>query len=350
MRLPIITVLLLALFPLSAIAADIDLVFRHGEPIKDRKAAWAGHIEFASWIDDELIVYLSRGDVTCISTKTRRIQWVVRNVGKNPDWSISRDTKRLALLTDNDTTSVIDCNSGKFIFTADRTRMAKMLGLDFAIPFRIAIAPDDGRLIVCTFSTFYGRNAYILDPSYTKTLSSFDIDASPNEVSVSSNGERVAVIADNDVLCVRDLRKNRDIFFRGTRIEEKPDSLTFTIDAPFFSHLRDSGSELLVYTLDNSWDTGKVYVHNLKTKEINSFDGRNGHIELDVSFATRRLVLTGTSTDLTVLDFDGHVVAHKKNVTKQRNASVEFSPSADRILVGSWDNTLSVFSIAENGK
>ena len=56
------------------------------------------------------------------------------------------------------------------------------------------------------------------------------------------------------------------------------------------------------------------------------------------------------TTDLTVLDFDGHVVAHKKNVTMQRNASVEFSPAVDRILVGSWDNTLSVFSIAENGK
>lgn len=40
----------------------------------------------------------------------------------------------------------------------------------------------------------------------------------------------------------------------------------------------------------------------------------------------------------------------KKNATIQRNSSVEFSPFADRILVGSWDNTLSVFSIAENGK
>jgi WD40 repeat protein len=83
--------------------------------------------------------------------------------------------------------------------------------------------------------------------------------------------------------------------------------------------------------------------------KVQSFDGLNGHIELDVSFSTRRIALTGTSTDLTVLDFDGNVLAHKKNATMQRNLSVEFSPSADRILVGSWDNTLSVFSIREGG-
>tara|TARA_R110002111_G_scaffold1157_1_gene8149 strand:- start:3517 stop:4569 length:1053 start_codon:yes stop_codon:yes gene_type:complete len=350
MRLLVITALLLAFLTLSAAGADIDLIFRHGEPIKDPKAAWAGHIEYASWIDDERIVYWSRGDVTCISTKTRQIQWVVRGVGKISDWSVSRDMKRLAILAENDTTSVIDCNSGKVIFTANRTRMSKMLGLDFTIPSRLAFVHNDGRLIICMFSTFYGRNAYILDASYEKTLTSFDIDALPRNISVSPEGSRVAVIAKDDVLCVRDLHSNRDVFFRGKRITEKPDTLTSAIDAPFYSHFRDSGRELLIYTLDNSWATGKVFVHNIKTTKINSFDGRNGHIELDVSFPTRQLVVTGTSTDLTVLDFDGHVITHKKNVTTQRNASVEFSPLADRILVGSWDNTLSVFSITEKGK
>jgi WD40 repeat protein len=342
--------MLMALLPLSALSADINLVFRQGEPIQDREAAWEGHIEFASWIDDEIIVYLSRGHVTCISTRDSDVKWTVKDVGKISDWSVSRKTKRLAILGDNNTTSVIDCNDGKTIFTADRSRMARILGLDFALPSRIAMAPNDGRLVLCTFSTFHGRNGYVLDPSYTTVISSFDVDASPNELSLSPNGRRAAVIADDAVLCVRDLVEDRDVFFRGTRIKEKPDSLTATIDAPFFSHLRDGGGDHLIYTLDNSWATGKVFVHNLKTNKINSVDGRNGHIELDVSFSTGRIALTGTSTDLTVLDFDGTVIAHQKNATMQRNSSLEFSPSGDRILVASWDNTLSVYSIAEDGK
>ena len=334
----------------SANGQDSSLVFRIGEPLRDHEVAWAGRIDFASWVDDEQIVYSSRGDVTCISTKTSRVQWVVRNVGEICDWSISRGTKRLAILGDNYAISVINCSSGKAIFTADRTRMAKILGQDYVLPTRIAIAPIDGRLFLNSFSTYYGRNAYILDPSYTKVLSTFEVDASPRKLSVSQNGLRAAVIADDEVLCVRDLVGDRDVFFQGKRIKEKPVSHSGSIDTPFFSHLRDSGGDDLIYALDNSWETGEVFVYNLKTKKVHTFDGLNGHIELDVSFSTRRLALTGTSTDLTVLDFDGNVIAHKKNATMLRNSSIEFSPSADRILIGSWDNTLSVFSVPKSSK
>jgi hypothetical protein len=124
----------------SAIGSHISLVFRLGEPIRDREVAWAGHIDFASWMDDELIVYSSRGDVT-----------------------------------------------------------------------------------------------------------------SPRKLSVSPNGLRAALIADDEVMCVRDRVENRDVFFQGKRIKEKPDSLTGSIDTPFFSHLRDSGGDDLIYAMDNSW-------------------------------------------------------------------------------------------------
>lgn len=99
--------MLMALLPLSALCADINLVFRHGEPIQDREAAWEGHIDFASWIDDEIIVYLSRGTVTCISIRDSDVKWTVNDIGKISDWSVSRRTKRLAILGDNDSISVI---------------------------------------------------------------------------------------------------------------------------------------------------------------------------------------------------------------------------------------------------
>jgi hypothetical protein len=68
---------------------------------------------------------------------------------------------------------------------------------------------------------------------------------------------------------------------------------------------------------------------------------------MDVDFAKRRIVLTGTETGLTVVDFAGKEIAHLPKATLQRNTAVEFSPSGKQILVGSWDNTVSVFTLKE---
>lgn len=346
----LITALLIVFLNLSAAGAELELVFRHVVAIKDPEAKWPARIDYASWVDDERIVCWSQDDVLCVSTKTGKVEWAVRDVGRLTDWSVSRDTKRLAILSENFTTSVIDCTSGKIIFKADPVRISQILGLRFTVLTRLAFVPNDGRLLVGTYSEFYSRNAYLLDAEYNKPLKSFEMDVSPTEITASPEGNRVAVIADEEVLCVRDLGSNRDVFFRGKRIMEKPNKTVSAIDAPFFSHIRDSGADMLIYTIDNSWATGQVFVHNLKTKQTNSFDARNGHIELDVAFPKRQLVVTGTSTDLTVFDFEGQVIAHKKKATRERNSAVEYSPAGDRILVGCWDNSLSVFSLKENGE
>lgn len=350
MRFLPITAILLAFLYLPVAGAELELVFRHAVAIKDPKAKWPARIDYASWVDDERIVCWSQDDVLCVSTRTGKIQWVVRDVGRLTDWCVSRDTKRLAILSEYFTTSVFDCNSGKVIFKADPLRISKILGLAYTIPTRLAFLPNDGRLLVCSYSEFYSCNAYVLDAEYQKPLKSFDMDVSPREVTASPGGNRVAVIADQEVLCVRDLRTNRDVFFRGKRIMKKTDQRGSAIDAPFYSHISDSGADVLIYTRDNSWGTGKVFVHNMQTKQTNSFDGRNGHIELDVSFPKRQMVVTGTSTDLTLFDFKGQVIAHKKKATTERNSAVEYAPAGDRILVGCWDNTLSVFSIKADGK
>ena len=332
-------------------AAELELVYRHGEPIQDRRAAWSGHIEFASWVDQDHIVYATRsGEICCISIKDRKAHWTVPSIGEISDWSISRETKRLAVLTDEDVTCVIDCANGKKLFSADQDRIAQLLQLRHVIPTRLVITPNDGRLVICNFSTFYGRNGYILAPTYDKLLSSFDIDATPRAITISRDSDRMGVIAADQVLCIREIDSGREVFFRGTRIKVKPDWLTATIDAPFFSHLRHDGDNTLVYTRDNSWSTGEVFVHDTDTDTVESFDARNGHIELDVSFKSQRIALTGTSTDLTILDFHGKLIAHAKKVSLQRNACTEFSPTEDRILVGSWDNTLSVYSIVYKSK
>lgn len=331
----------------SAPVLELPLLFRIGKPIRDHEAARDGWIVYASWVDDESIVYLSQGNVTCISTKDRRVQWVVRDVGKINDWSVSRGAKRLAIRNDNFVTSVIDCISGEIIFSVDKKRLAQVLNIEHVTPTRVAISPTDSRLFFCSYAEHFGRNGYIVDPSCTTLLSTFDVDAGPSKLSVSPSGRRLAVVAGEDVLCVTDLNEGLEVFFQGSRVRENSGARTRSIDSPFFSHLFDSGSDELVYSLDNSWGTGEVFIRNLATNEVHSFDGRNGHIELDVSFASRRIVLTGTSTDLTVLDFNGDVIAERKNAAMDRITSVEISPSQDRILIGSWDNTLAVFSMRQ---
>jgi WD40 repeat protein len=347
MKTPLLMVVI-ALAPDQSPAAEFKLVHRHGEPIADRTAGWNGHIEFASWVDEEYVVFASRsGEVVCISLDSGKVKWSLDNITEIQDWSVSRKTRRLAYLTGKKVISVVDCDNGKPLLKADSDQLARLLHVDFAIPFRVTISPDDGRLIVCLFSTFYGRNGYILDSSFQKMLSSFHVDASASELSMPPSGARIAVVADKDVLCVRDLTADQDVFFCGVRIAREPESFTFTIDAPFFSHLRDGGGDTIVYTEDNSWGTGTVFVHNITTQNVKQFGARNGHIELDVAFPAQRIVLTGTSKDLTLVDFDGKVLAHQKGATQQRNSCVEFSPNGQRILVGSWDNTISIFRILE---
>ena len=339
------------LLPWQASAASFKLVHRYGRPIANREAAWNGHVDFASWLDDENVVFASRsGDVTCISLKDDKIQWTAPNVKEFRDWSLSRKTKRLACLAGDDIVSVIDCTNGKSLFNANPQHLARILGLRYAMPYRLAITRDDGRLIVCNFSQSYGRHGYTLDPPYEKVSSTFHVDALPKELSVSPKGGRIAVVADKDVLCVRDIATDGDVFFLGERVTTAPRSLTRTFDVPFFSHLRDGDSDTIVYTEDNSWGIGRVFVHNIKAKNVKSFPARNGHIELDVSFPARRIVLTGTSADLTLLDFDGKLLAHAEKTALQRNMCVEFSPNGQQVLVGSWDNTLSIFRIDQDEK
>ncbi|MGB7325121.1 MAG: WD40 repeat domain-containing protein [Rubripirellula sp.] len=355
MKPSLFVILILPCLAGRAAADDLALVFQHGTAISERGRAWARRVDFATWIDDEFVVFFAEHKVSCLSTVSGRIEWVIKDVKDIHDWSVSRSAKRLAYIEDAGFVEgyricVVDCQTGEKIFTAARARVDQIVQEKNAMPIRIALAPDDGRLLVCMFSTFYGRNVFLLDPSYTSVEKSFQIDAFPRQVKFSPNGQRVAIVANDNVLCIHDLVSDRDVFFRGTRITEKPDSIGGAVDVPFFSHCLDSGEDLFVYARDNSWATGRMFVQNLKTKKSASFDARNSHIEMDVLFKEKRIALTGTSTDLTVLDFDGNVVAHKKGVTKQRNRSVEFSPSGDRVLIGSWDNTLSVYSLTNVGK
>lgn len=349
------SLLLLLVFWLasSSSAVELKLVHRHGEPIADREKGWSGHVDFASWLDDNRIVFATlEGKISCLSLKSKKIEWALDSLSKIEDWSVSRGAQRLAIHArkgdfGKSDVQVFDGVKGTRIKQFSPEDFAKLVKEDYFIPTAIALTPDDGRLLVCNFSQVYQPSGYILDPTYQKVLKTISVDVFPRELTWSPKGNRLAVIADKEVLCVRDLTADRDLYFRGQRVEKTTGSIEVTIDAPFFSNVRAGDGDTLVYTRDNSWATGQCFILNFKTKETAKLDARNGHIVMDAFFPKQRVVLSGTERNLLLVDFSGKELAYFHNATLQRNMSVEFSPSGKQILVGSWDNTLSVFEIVE---
>ncbi len=347
--------LALALSPSLLPAAEFKRVYRHGDPVPKGEKLNDRRVDFAFWGDKQTIVFASPRELACLSQEKGELQWSVENKRRVWDWSYSRGTKRLAILYTSKNEgwlggkriSIIDCATGQNTFDVNGEQLAKLLGTPYFVPTCVALA-EDGRLIVCDYERQFGRNGYVFDSTYQKVLSAFDIDASPDQISLSPDGSRVAAIADVGVVSVRDARTNAAVYFEGRRIMEAPKNLHLVIGPPFLSHVRHDGDNTLVYTMDGGcFGIGEVFVRDLAAKRVAKFGGRNGHIEMDVSFAKQWIALTGTSTDLALLDFEGKVIAEIKKATTRRNSCVEFSPSSDRVLVVSYDGTLSVFAIEE---
>jgi hypothetical protein len=75
----LLNLVVIALVPWSAPAAELKLVHRFGQPIEfgkpvvAGKAAWSGHLGRTSWIDDEHVVIASHpGKLACSSIKTAK--------------------------------------------------------------------------------------------------------------------------------------------------------------------------------------------------------------------------------------------------------------------------------------
>ena len=343
----LISIVFASLVAVNSFGSEITRTHKFGSAIADRSLAISGRIDHASWIDESRIVYWSiNGELVCRDISKNEKPWSINNISGVKSWSMCRKKSLLALVYSEDdemligTTKVriIDCENGKTVFSADSGQLAKLLSSKYSLPTHVALTPSGAKLVVCCFRD----GGYVLDPSFSKIESRFETSERVTSIHVSPDGSRVSLIGDE--LCIRDLKLNKDIL-GGTRL--KKITVRSGIDAPFVSHTRYDGKETFVYTIDNSWSTGKVFVHNIKTDKSQSFDALNGHIEMDVDFPRKRLVLTGTSKHLTVFNFDGKTLGHFPNSSSQRNMCVEFSPSGDQILVGSWDNTVSVFKIKE---
>jgi len=334
----------------TAAAGELERTHRFGTPDPESESAWSRHVDYASWVDEETLVSWSKtGTLTCRKLNVERPLWEVKNLAEVSDWNVSRKTRRLALIRrPHNNINVFDCVTGKSLFHADIRGLEKVLRVDFPLARCVALRADDGRLIVTAAKFEYNRAGYLLDPTFRKVESSFHVDANPRCLRLSPDGATAVTVADDEVICVREIATDRELYFTGRRILKEPENTSRGTDRPFVSDARFDGKDTLIYAVDGGGiGSGDVYVKKLTEKEPAAFDARNGHIVMDVDFERRRIALTGTQAGLTVVDFAGKEIAHLPKATLQRNLAVEFSPSGKRIVVGSWDGTLSVFELKE---
>ena len=222
--------------------------------------------------------------------------------------------------------------------------MADKIGIDHCLPCDIAIHPKDGRLLVVDFSLHFGSNAYLFSPNFKTAEKTVDVDATPRNVSFSKDGDSLVVIAELDVLNVRNVTENSDTFFTGKRFKKPSKSCSVPIDAPFYSSAFFDGNTTLAFARDNSWSTGKITIQQLDTENRTTFDALNGHIVMDVNFEKEWILVSGTSTDVCLFNFDGTKLAQLDNANGGRNFGIKFSPAGNRCLVFNR-NSISVIDI-----
>lgn len=302
----------------------------------------------------------SKGGLVCLSLESKLPVWTLKTPADVRDWSVSRKSQQIAFHASEESfgessVSVIDAKTGKSVFEAYRSKLTRLIKKEYVNLWTVGLSPGGERLLLINSSRKFDRSGFAFDPRHPDKVTTFQVDPLVRELNFSPDGKRIAYIAagsdggqsESQVLAVRSIDTDEDVFLQGKRVLIDPKIYGGTIDAAFYSHIRHDGQNLLLFSEDNSWSTGQIFLRGLTTGKDKTFDGRNGHIELDVRFDLKRIALTGTSTNVTVLDFDGKVIAEKKHATADRNVWIEFSPAGDRLLVGSWDNTVRVFRIVE---
>ncbi len=313
---------------------------------------------FASWLGEDTIVYSVNGRVVRYDLRKRIQKWSVQ--GLYPaDWSVARDAKRIVLLdraasmwdgpdSDHDREDrvvVLDSSSGKLLAQMKKTRFESLVKEFHFIPMRLAVVPDTGQVFLAGFQTYYGPFARVVSPDLREVKGKVRIDGALRNLSISPDGKRITTIASNDAICIRNIETDKEVFFSGKRVVVEPKSISGSVDTPFVSHALHDGKQTLVHAVDNSWGKGDVHITDIKTRKSSKFNARNGHIVMDVDFKRKHIALSGTSENLTILQFDGTEVAHLKSATKGRNGCVSLSPSGKRVAVACYDGTISVFEI-----
>ena len=268
---------LLLFAALSADPAEMAPVYRRAAPAETV-------LTHLAWVDDDRPVAAdSGGRVVCVSLGRDEVLWKTSFEKDIRHWSYSPATRRL-LVGDWSETRVLDAESGDVLLDADDDALAELAGLDRLHTHKFALHPRTGGLLFTRFSLTFGRHAFLTDSGYRRLTAAASLDATPREVRFSATGNHLVSIADEEVVCVRDIAADKDRHFCGDRVLVEPETHSFTIGPPFASHaLFDGASTLLVATDGGCWMHGHLTVRDLEAGTERQFGVPHHHIELDAA-------------------------------------------------------------------
>lgn len=333
---------ILLLVTTGAFAIDLEPIAVIGTPVGGLDGAWQGHVDFLAWLDADTLVFAGEsGFVKCYSLRAHSEAWSAA-VGDKIH-NIAAGQGSLFLLDEHETIHILDAASGKRVRTISREAVAKSAGVPSLLPNNLAYVPQRNLLLVASYSENYGENTFLMDSRSFKVVGRIRSEGFLTKMSPSQDGSHIITLSNPDNIRLWSLDLRREVFNMGK-------NELGAIDAPFTSNAAFDGKRSLVYSVDNSWATGTLHVYDTQQKiELACFDSRNGHLEMDVDFRTLRVALTGTSRNLTLVDFSGRVLAERKKAADRRIVAVKFSPDRTRLALGSWDNSVRVFEIKDQG-
>ena len=321
-----------------------------GTPIDDPDERSPGRIEFVDWLDDGHVIFCcDAGEIVCYELESEQIVWRQKINLRYGKFSLCRAKRRLAVHTNPEDEDrrlcVIDCDLGEFVFDTKETQLVDANGDEINHITNVAFSPTDGTLFICCFGFAFGTNGYLLSENYERVLRRFETDGFVHRIVVSPSGSRLTMQADDDVVSIYNLDSNEWLFLDGERIYAEQDSMEGN-SCPGVNHVFHDGADTLIYNSDTGL-MGNLYVCTLSTKTREQFSLLDAHNELDVDFENQRIAVTGTGRNLLLMSFEGVELCALLDITKQRNSCIRFSPQYDKLIVGSWDGTVSVYEIRD---
>ena len=193
----------------------------------------------------------------------------------------------------------------------------------------------------------YGYRAYLIDLKQERITARFKMDPYINDMHLSADGRFLGYVS-AELFSVYDKKRQRDHMIFGKHVTE-PTGWSIEIDTPFFSNIRVN-EQVAVVTKDASFgpaDSKLIVVDMVKGKILANRGVPGGHVELAVDPTQQRIAITGSSCDLSIYDYQGRPLAQLDDASKERNYSVSFSPSGDRLAVGGVLGVVEVYSLAE---
>ena len=335
----VFSIILLHLVIFSSAFSIIDLSQDSiiGEINNDRLAALGGRIDHLHWVTPDTLVFATQKKLTVYDLKDGRELWS-HDFTDLEEISTSRD--EIYVLSDY-TIYQFNAFTGRLKRMITSSEIADIIEKPYILPTSITYLEKEDLLAIISFSEKPERNSYIIDSKNLKLVSSFESDGMTIISSARFAEPYITTLSMRNNIRVWDYSRGKETL----RLGENKES---AIDATFYSNALFSGASTLVYTIDNSWGTGPVFVYDTDNRKVTTkFDSKNGHIEMDVDFKNSRIAISGTSTDLTIYDFSGNSLATVSGAAELRVMCVAFSPEANKVAIGSWDNTVRVFTIHE---